>query len=641
MTIATPRHGGLALGAAAGLSAALTWALWHRRSKLLPEKDDKDPVPPSLLLSLTIPESELRNVFDAIDRNKDGSMGKDEFKIACLEELQFDLSETEISRIFDRIDVDHSGKISFDEFDKGVRRVAFLRTVISNYSPSAESFAIPDGYDFTTFTNANYGVPADTGFHGDFMDIRASRDYGYHVNYARDRQLWQDSAINKVVVRTNPQPKPWIVFTCGPMGAGKGFVMSWMSTSGIFPLERIVHIDPDFFKRIMPEWPGYVARDAEKAGSLCHRESGFMQEIAQEAALRTRQHIWVDGSLRDGDWFAGVFDDIRTRYPEYRIAIFYVYASEATVRARIASRARETGRSVPESLIQQSLASPDRSIKILTPKTDFVARISNDKFGTPVLEAVEAVDRGGCWNVVRDRFARTTPLASEFPLALPARCVRRTRFGSEHITVSLRSKLLRLTEAAVALTPELTALRESGLLADASMGLSTTSLVNLRCEARTAAQIPTAAVWFAFAFGWLEIPAARAALARAGLDPQGALARPEVALLLNGGWVYFDVDERLTCANAMCDDDDKSWGQDVGQVQFGEGRHLAPAAVALLEKRGAWRRVHPDTPLHNGGARRFAWLGPGESVATHVVGGRFGSFAFHLNGGDGVHFTVI
>jgi hypothetical protein len=35
---------------------------------------------------------------------------------------------------------------------------------------------------------------------------------------------------------------------------------------------------------------------------------------------------------RAGEWFKNVFEDIRARYPIYKIAIFYVYASEAKVR---------------------------------------------------------------------------------------------------------------------------------------------------------------------------------------------------------------------------------------------------------------------------------------------------------------------
>ena len=48
-----------------------------------------------------------------------------------------------------------------------------------------------------------------------------------------------------------------------------------------------MHIDPDYFKRKMPEWVGYIGHGRETAGSCCHKESGFMQEIAQEEALHS------------------------------------------------------------------------------------------------------------------------------------------------------------------------------------------------------------------------------------------------------------------------------------------------------------------------------------------------------------------
>ena len=47
-------------------------------------------------------------------------------------------------------------------------------------------------------------------------------------------------------------------YTCGPMGAGKGYALQWMSQEGFFPMDSIVHIDPDLFKATMPEWAGYV-----------------------------------------------------------------------------------------------------------------------------------------------------------------------------------------------------------------------------------------------------------------------------------------------------------------------------------------------------------------------------------------------
>eukprot|EP01049_Picozoa_sp_SAG25_P007209 SAG25_NODE_576_length_6788_cov_7.020033_3_plen_55_part_00 len=52
-----------------------------------------------------------------------------------------------------------------------------------------------------------------------------------------------------------------------------------------------MHIDPDYFKRVMPEWPEYCRRVPDAAGGLCHQESGYLQEIAQEVALANQQNV--------------------------------------------------------------------------------------------------------------------------------------------------------------------------------------------------------------------------------------------------------------------------------------------------------------------------------------------------------------
>ena len=74
-----------------------------------------------------------------------------------------------------------------------------------------------------------------------------------------------------------------------------------------FPLDNIVVVDPDQFKSKMSEWTTYVKNaeahpgdEGRAAGTLCHHESGYMQEITQEAALKASKNIWVDGSLKDG-----------------------------------------------------------------------------------------------------------------------------------------------------------------------------------------------------------------------------------------------------------------------------------------------------------------------------------------------------
>ncbi|CAJ1329655.1 unnamed protein product, partial [Effrenium voratum] len=217
-----------------------------------------------------------------------------------------------------------------DKFIRTIRNRFFLRGIRRVVQLPSASANLPEGFNLDEDTATNHSGEKGQ-FVGPYADIRATRDHSFHGCYSAERQRWQDSVIDTVVQRTTEQARPRLVFTCGAMGVGKGYALSWMSNKGIFPLEDIVHIDPDHFKAVMPEWPAYVAhgrllKDPSLPGTQCHRESCYMQEIALEESLRRLQHIWVDGSLRNAEWFVKVFSDIRERYPAYQIAIFKITA---------------------------------------------------------------------------------------------------------------------------------------------------------------------------------------------------------------------------------------------------------------------------------------------------------------------------
>lgn len=69
-------------------------------------------------------------------------------------------------------------------------------------------------------------------FYGPFAKIRESLDFSWHGNYTPERQEWQDNLVQSVFLRTQKQPRPWIIYTGGPMGAGKGYTLAWMSENG-------------------------------------------------------------------------------------------------------------------------------------------------------------------------------------------------------------------------------------------------------------------------------------------------------------------------------------------------------------------------------------------------------------------------
>ena len=151
------------------------------------------------------------------------------------------------------------------------------------------------------------------------------------------------------------------------MGAGKTHVMDWLCERGVLPL--MVPIDADLFKAALPEWAGYVSRDPLTAGFHTRRESGYLVELAQEASLRARQHVWVDGSLRDGEWYQQVFARIRARHPAYRIAILWSpTATPCTGGSPRAPRSRAATCRAPRSTTARACPSRSRQPRGRVPR---------------------------------------------------------------------------------------------------------------------------------------------------------------------------------------------------------------------------------------------------------------------------------
>lgn len=223
---------------------------------------------------------------------------------------------------------------------------------------------VPRSYNFDESTTENYAIEFDafeqnTDFYGQYVSIRALRNHTYHTYYESDRQLWQDVWINRLVNRARGHEKPWIIYTAGGMGVGKGWVLKWLANNGIFGVESVVNVNPDYFKSVMPEYKLYQFKGKEE-GTMCHTESAYMQEIAQEAALQQGSHILVDGSLRDKDWFVGgekYFGVIKLQkemYPHYRVAILHVdlhyqnaQAKETEILRRLKERELSGERATP------------------------------------------------------------------------------------------------------------------------------------------------------------------------------------------------------------------------------------------------------------------------------------------------------
>eukprot|EP00397_Hematodinium_sp_SG-2012_P007570 GEMP01007617.1.p1 GENE.GEMP01007617.1~~GEMP01007617.1.p1 ORF type:complete len:714 (+),score=128.89 GEMP01007617.1:215-2356(+) len=359
----------------------------------------------------------LQTIFQQLTSEGRDTLCLESFRESALK-LELDLDGEEVDRVWAAIDTKNSGEITFDQFCFGIKQRSFLKNLLNvvHIRSHMMEFKVPKNFDYLKPTCENYSAGPDEPYVGPFRETRMTRDSSYHGRYTKERQLWQDSVVQCVVHKTSINLRPWLIFTAGTPGAGKGHVMRWLSNNEYLPLEEVVHIDPDYFKRLMPEWKKYVELSDENAGTLTHKESGFIQELCLEVALRYKQNTWVDGSLQSGEFYKELFQDVRERFPEYRIAIFYIYASEAVVRERCIARAKTTGRAIPEATINQGMKKPWMTLQMLTPLCDFLASIKNDD--EPKLETFQRIDRSGDCLRIRKTFARTA-YANEFPYSLP------------------------------------------------------------------------------------------------------------------------------------------------------------------------------------------------------------------------------
>lgn len=589
----------------------------------------------------TIDQEEVRVFYEHAVKSsasKDGGSWDGTLRLEHLqfmaEKLKFtDLDAEALERILQSMERNTAGKVSLDQFMQSLERGqsrAILRTFVGKLRAGcAFGFEIPKGYDIDKTTNENYAVSSTSAesFFGDFAEIRRERDYSYHVNYSEERQAWQDEAVKSVIVRSDKLASPWLVYTCGPMGVGKGYSLSWMSKKGFFPLENIVHVDPDGFKMMMPEWPHYVAGDSETAGTMCHQESCFMMEVAQEAAMQKRQNVWVDGSLRNAEFYRNQFLELRERYPFYRIAIFYVSASESTIRARIKHRAEATGRDVPEKLIMASLNAMDHALNTLTPHTDFVVRINNDG-QIPVLLAFETVDVTGHWETVQKQFADMPDNVIEFPhalspLVLAAQLEEHIRFFRHgNFPKALRLELgltanaggngLSVTEASQKMYDKL----KATLATTIEFSTSPPCDVTLPAATRHSCGIPLDATSFVWVY-----PFMRSKMLRSAGFSEEEIGGRFMQLFQRGGFCYFGAKGEVLKVNTVLSHIDDG----EGYLQFGKRTDLSNDVASAIPE----SRFQP-APSRYREAVTFSWMLPGETFAAVNVGGLHGAFIFQL-----------
>jgi hypothetical protein len=254
----------------------------------------------------------------------------------------------------------------------------------------------------------------DACFFGEFVAERKSRNYEYHSNFSASRQSFQDSLVRSALEAGLSSDAPRLLFTAGPMGAGKGFALKLIAPQIGVVLDEFLKIDPDHIKELLPEYQMLKKKDPTIAGSQVHQESGFIQEIVLERALKLSKNIIVDGSMRDWQWHLKEIERIQRTYPAYagRLDIVCVQASEAVVMRRARERGAVTGRVIPPALLRDCIRQVPLSIDILRHAVRKTFFVNNDH--SPFIESTFTSDLVSSDHMLQSIVSRTKTQAELF-----------------------------------------------------------------------------------------------------------------------------------------------------------------------------------------------------------------------------------
>lgn len=353
----------------------------------------------------------LKSVFNQHDANKDGTV-----------------TVAQLQKIFRHHGLDADAKCVFAFADLDINRSVTMQDYLNwqekqwdaqKQSESLEEIAAE--FDPEKTTEENYARKDQTNdvYTPAYSRERGTLDYSYHKRYTIQRQQVQDRIAhhyrNQYRVKADHKPiLPWLLFTAGAMGCGKGYVKKWLARNGYLPLDMFVQVDMDDIRARLPEWPEYLQNGQATAGERTQKEAGMIAELVTHNALRRRRNILLDGSLRNKEYYSQYLDSVLKNYPGVRVGIIHVVVQdEAVVQRRVLKRAEEEGRKVPPSIVTNSFNQVPKSVAYFGENyCDFCCRITNEENAEPELTPEPAFAKGHSTELTWDFFKKIWDNAS-------------------------------------------------------------------------------------------------------------------------------------------------------------------------------------------------------------------------------------
>lgn len=172
--------------------------------------------------------------------------------------------------------------------------------------------------------------------------------------YSLVRKKLHDEIVEKRVKDVAPIPppvghKPVAIFSAGGTGSGKSGVIH--AVKDHFK-NSFVHVDSDDIKNDIPEYQKLVAAKDAEAAATVHRESSDLASTLIQKSMKDGKPFIYDGTFSNPERDRKTIEQLREH--GYEIHIVFADCEIEEAKRRAAKRAEETGRKVPDDIIEKS-----------------------------------------------------------------------------------------------------------------------------------------------------------------------------------------------------------------------------------------------------------------------------------------------
>ncbi|MCM3711957.1 zeta toxin family protein [Sporosarcina luteola] len=165
------------------------------------------------------------------------------------------------------------------------------------------------------------------------------------------------------------------VLTAGGSGSGKSFFVEKLFLSSTE--EDYVLIDSDNIKEELPEYVAAIEDENLDAADIVHEESGFIAKTLLEYCISRNYSFIYDGTMSNFDKYNTIIEHLKTA--KFNISALYVDIDLEVALRRAFTRAKSTGRAVPEDIIRKTNIMSAKTFHRLVPQFDEAIMFNNSK----------------------------------------------------------------------------------------------------------------------------------------------------------------------------------------------------------------------------------------------------------------------